>query len=250
MSAVTGGPGGLARSRRIEYESDMRILLKTRPQSAGFLLLFGLLFFAQAPALSGAAELGKTTILALGDSLTEGYELKKSDAYPALLEARLNRSERQPIRIINAGVSGATTAGSRERLAWYLKTPHTVPQILLLALGANDGLRGLDPKKAEENLRATIQLAQKSGVLVLLVGMKVPPNYGTLYSARFEKIFSALSQEFRLPFVPFLLEGVAGDPALNLPDGIHPNEKGHQKIAAHLEPHVKKALSLLKEKSQ
>ena len=126
------------------------------------------------------------------------------------------------------GVSGSTTASALSRLTWYLRDR---PDILLLALGANDGLRGLPTLQIKHNLAETIELSLSKGIRVVLAGMKMPPNYGENYTLKFEKVFHELAKEYGITFIPFLLEGVAGDPKLNLPDGIHPNEPGHQIIA-------------------
>lgn len=175
------------------------------------------------------------TVLALGDSLTEGYGLDKSQAWPAVLEARLQKQGRTNVRIVNAGISGSTSASALSRLKWHLKSN---PQVLVLALGANDGLRGIDPAQTERNLAAAIEAAQKAGLKVLLTGMKVPPNYGGDFGRRYERVFTDLSSRYKVPLAPFLLEGVAGVRALNLADGVHPNADGHQKMAAYLEPYL------------
>lgn len=171
-----------------------------------------------------------TTILFLGDSLTEGYQLAKEDAFPALIEGELKNKHPQ-VKVINGGVSGATTASGLKRLNWYLKTK---PDILVLALGANDGLRGLDLKQSEKNLATVIEKSQQQKIKVLLVGMKMPVNYGEPYRSNFEKLFPALAKKYHISLVPFLLEGVAGKTDLNIADGIHPNPKGHKVMAKTL----------------
>lgn len=167
------------------------------------------------------------TVLFLGDSLTEGYQLAKEDAFPAVIERTL-KAKYPDLRVINGGVSGATTASGLKRLNWYVKAK---PDIMVLALGANDGLRGLKLSESEKNLSQVIEKAQASGSKVLLVGMKMPTNYGQPYRGDFEKLFSKLARKYQLPFVPFLLEGVGGNPKLNLADGIHPNVEGHKVMA-------------------
>ena len=167
------------------------------------------------------------TILFLGDSLTEGYQLPREEAFPALIENQLKKDFPQ-IRIINGGVSGATTASGLKRLDWYIKGK---PNYLVLALGANDGLRGLELKNTKKNLSQIIVKAKSHGMKVILVGMKMPTNYGSPYREKFEKLFPELANEYQLPLVPFLLEGVGGVSRLNLADGIHPNAQGHQKMA-------------------
>jgi acyl-CoA thioesterase-1 len=177
-------------------------------------------------------------ILALGDSLTEGYGVPLSEAYPALLEARLRKQFPQlgtRIQVINAGIGGSTSASGPQRLRWHLRAK---PDLILLALGANDMLRGLPAKSTEENLRKTLALAARNQVPVILAGIRVPPNYGKAYRLEFEAIYPRLAREFRAPFIPFLLEGVAGVRELNQEDGIHPNEKGQDRIASTVQPRI------------
>lgn len=163
------------------------------------------------------------TILFLGDSLTEGYQLSKEDAYPSVIEKELQK-KRKDIKVINGGVSGATSASGLKRMDWYLKAK---PDIMVLALGANDGLRGMDLKETEKNLSNVIEKAQVQGIKVIIAGMKMPTNMGEPYRTNFEKIFPKLANKYSLKLVPFILEGVGGNPKLNLPDGIHPNPEGH-----------------------
>lgn len=167
------------------------------------------------------------TILFLGDSLTEGYQLAKEEAYPALIEKELQKT-RKGIKIINGGVSGATSASGLKRMDWYLKAK---PDIMVLALGANDGLRGTKPEITEKNLSNVIEKAQQRGITVILAGMKMPTNMGEPYRSQFENIFPKLAKKYSLKFIPFILDGVGGKPELNLPDGIHPNPKGHEVMA-------------------
>lgn len=167
------------------------------------------------------------TILFLGDSLTEGYRLAKEEAYPALVEKELKKKHKD-IKVINGGVSGATSASGLKRLDWYLKAK---PQIMVLALGANDGLRGLKLTETEKNLSNVIEKAQERGIEVILAGMKMPTNMGEPYRTQFESIYPKLAKKYSLKLIPFLLEGVGGVPAHNLPDGIHPNPKGHEIMA-------------------
>lgn len=188
------------------------------------LLLFLFFICFSTPALLSA----ETTILMLGDSLTEGTGVEQTKAYPYLVEQKLKAQGFLAIQVINGGVTGSTTASALSRLKWYLRD---CPDILLLALGANDGLRGLPIVQIKNNLAATIKLALSKGIRVILAGMKMPPNYGEDYTLKYEKVFLELAKEYGIVFIPFLLEGVAGDPHLNLPDGIHPNERGHQIIS-------------------
>jgi acyl-CoA thioesterase-1 len=182
------------------------------------ILSFLLLFSGQVMA---------ETILFLGDSLTEGYQLSKEEAFPALIEKELKKT-RKDIKVINGGVSGATSASGLKRMDWYLKAR---PDIMVLALGANDGLRGLKVDQTEKNLASVIEKAQERGIKVILAGMKMPTNMGEPYRAHFEKIYPKLAKKYSLKLIPFILEGVGGNPKLNLPDGIHPNPKGHEIMA-------------------
>lgn len=176
------------------------------------------------------------TILFIGDSLTEGYQLEKDEAYPALVEKELKKKH-PGIKVINGGVSGATSASGPKRLNWYVKAR---PNILVLALGANDGLRGLDLKETEKNLSAVVETAKTQKMKVLLAGMMIPTNYGEKYRKDFSEMFTRLAKKYDIKTIPFLLEGVAMNPKLNLPDGIHPNTKGHEIMAKtvvkYLEP--------------
>ena len=172
-------------------------------------------------------QIHATTVLFLGDSLTEGYQLDKEDAYPSLIEKSL-KGKYPDLKVINGGVSGATTASGLKRLNWYVKAR---PDIIVLALGSNDGLRGMNLKESEKNLSLVIEKAQAEKIKVLLVGMKMPTNYGEPYRTNFEKLFPTLAKKYHLPLIPFLLKGIGGNPKLNLADGIHPNTEGHKIMA-------------------
>lgn len=167
------------------------------------------------------------TILFLGDSLTEGYQLAKEEAYPALIENELKKKD-PSIKVINGGVSGATSASGLKRMDWYLKAK---PDLMLLALGANDGLRGLSVAQTEKNLSDVVEKAQERGITVVIAGMKMPTNMGESYRKEFEGVFDKVAKKYKLKLIPFLLEGVGGNPKLNLPDGIHPNPEGHKIMA-------------------
>lgn len=168
-------------------------------------------------------------VLVLGDSLSAGYGLDQEKAFPALIERRANRAG-WSVRVTNGGVSGDTTASGLGRIDWLLRSP---VDVLLLELGANDGLRGVAPEATYQNLQRIIDRVRASNpaVEIIIAGMMVPPNMGSEYSRQFREIFPALAAENDLHLVPFLLEGVAGDPSLNLPDGIHPNPAGHRIVA-------------------
>lgn len=167
------------------------------------------------------------TVLFLGDSLTEGHDLAREDAFPAVLEKEL-KPKYPTLKIINGGVSGATSASGLKRLNWYVKAK---PDIIVLALGANDGLRGFDLKETQKNLVSIIEEAKAKNIQIVMAGMKMPVNYGEPYRTNFEKMFPELAKKYQLPLIPFLLEGVGGNPKLNNPDGIHPNPEGHKVLA-------------------
>jgi acyl-CoA thioesterase-1 len=161
-------------------------------------------------------------IVFLGDSLTAGYGLAKEDSVPARIERRL-RSRGYGHDVVNAGVSGDTSAGGLNRLEWSLEGP---VDILVVELGANDGLRGLPVASLKWNLAEIITRARARGIKVVLTGMEAPPNFGAAYTAEFRNVYRQLAREHEVTFVPFYLEGVAGIPSLNLADGMHPNEQG------------------------
>ena len=177
-------------------------------------------------------------VVFLGDSLTAGLGVDQSQAFPALV-GELLKQQGRPVDVVNAGVSGDTTAGGLRRLDWLLKQK---PDVVVVGLGGNDGLRGLDVKASEENLRQIIQKCQQAGAHVLLLGMLIPPNYGPEYVESFRAIYPKLAKETGVELVPFLLEGVGGDPRLNQPDGIHPTAEGHRVVAQNVLPHLRKVL--------
>jgi acyl-CoA thioesterase-1 len=183
------------------------------------------------PAPARAAE---RVVVALGDSLTAGFGVTAGEAYPARLAERLQR-EGYPHRVVNAGVSGDTSAGGLARIDWVLRAR---PEVVVVALGANDGLRGQPPEALERNLEAIVRRLQAAGARVLLAGMLVPPNYGADYGRRFAAVYPAVARRTGVPLMPFLLDGVAADPRLNQPDGIHPTAEGHRVVAERLWPHL------------
>ena len=189
-----------------------------------------------APAPPPAADPGPL-LVALGDSLTAGLGLDTDQAYPALLERRL-RAEGSDLTVVNAGVSGDTTAAGLRRAEWALEGD---VRILIVALGGNDALRGLPVDQMKRNLDAILSLARGRGIAVLLTGMEAPPNFGATYTDQFRDVFHELAQEHDVTFMPFLLDGVAGDPALNQADQIHPNAEG----AAIVAERVREALGPL-----
>jgi len=168
------------------------------------------------------------TVVCFGDSLTAGLGLDEAQAYPAEV-ARLAEAAGTPWKVINAGVSGDTTAGGVRRLAWALKAK---PDIVVIALGGNDGLRGLSPEQTRANLATLIDGVRAAGAVPLLAGMRIPGNYGADYAEAFAAIYPALAAEKQVALLPFLLAGVGGVTALNQADGIHPTAEGQKLIAA------------------
>ena len=183
-------------------------------------------------------------ILALGDSLTAGYGLAQPDSFTVQLEAALAKAG-TVAKIKNAGVSGDTSAGGRARLAWALAEK---PDAVMIELGANDGLRGLNPKRTEANLDAIIAMAKAQGLPVLLTGMRAPPNLGVEYGEEFNSLFARLARKHEVLFYPFFLEGVAAVPTLNQADGIHPNRQGVAEIVRRLAPVVKELITQVSRK--
>lgn len=177
----------------------------------------------------------------LGDSLTAGLGLAPDEAYPALLQERLKK-DGLDYDVINAGVSGDTSAGGLSRLDWALDGD---VRVLVVALGGNDALRGLSVEQLQQNLSEIVRRAQSRGIRVVLAGMEAPPNYGRDYIVSFHKVYPALAREYHVAFVPFLLQGVAGVPSLNQQDGIHPTAAGARIVAenvrAVLEPILRSA---------
>lgn len=165
----------------------------------------------------------ESVVTCFGDSLTAGYGLDESQAWPALL------GQAHPTwRVINAGVSGDTTTAGLQRIAWALKAK---PNYVLIALGANDGLRGQDPELIESNLRTLVERVRAAKAIPVLIGLQLPTNLGADYRQRFAAIFPRIATDLKVPLIPFLLVGVAGNPQLNLADGVHPNAAGQKIIA-------------------
>jgi len=189
-------------------------------------LLLALLF------AGGGAAASERVILVLGDSVTAGYGLDLSQAYPALLQQRID-SRGWRFKVVNAGQSGDTSAGGLNRLDWLLKNRIDV---LVLELGANDGLRGLPTETTRKNLQAIIDRTRKKypDARIVIAGMKVPPNMGRDYGDKFEAIYPAVARANKAVLIPFILEGVGGVRELNLPDGMHPTARGHEIVAANV----------------
>ncbi len=178
-------------------------------------------------------------LVVIGDSLTEGYGVAKESAFPALLENKIQASGKKNWAVVNSGITGATTASALGRVKWVFKSK---PDLLLLILGANDGLRGLKVEESEKNLSVAIELAQKEKVPVILGGLYMPPNYGKDYTDKFKKMYTQLAKKHNVPLIPFVLDKVAGDPKYNLADGIHPNEAGHKIVAETIYQEIKDLL--------
>lgn len=179
-----------------------------------------------------------TRILVLGDSLTAGFGLAPDEAFPVRLAARL-KADGYDVEVANAGVSGDTTSGGLARLDWAL-VAH--PDIVLLELGANDMLRGIDPKLAQSNLDAMLARLTAVHIKVLLIGMKAPGNWGTDYRQVFDGIYPALAEKYGVPLYPFFLDGVALDEKLNQADGLHPNKAGVEVIVTRIAPAIERML--------
>ena len=181
-------------------------------------------------AASSSAPDTRPRVVAFGDSLTAGLGVSADESYPAQLQRRLDTLNYR-YRVINAGVSGDTTAGGLRRVPWVLNSK---PVLVILELGGNDGLRGLSLDQTKSNLRQIIQRLQQAGVTVILAGMKLPPNYGQEYTMGFEAIYPTLAKQYQLPLIPFFLEGVAASATLNQADGIHPTKEGYRMIVEQI----------------
>jgi acyl-CoA thioesterase-1 len=198
---------------------------------------------AQADAPAAAAARGRPRVVAFGDSLTAGLGLPPESAWPALVQRKIDAAGLD-VEVVNAGVSGDTTAGGLRRLDWALDGD---VKVLVLELGANDGLRGLPVDQMRENLSKMIETARDRDIAVLLCGMEAPPNFGPQYTREFRQAFRDVADEHDVAFLPFFLDGVAGNAALNQGDGIHPNEEGTRRVAdlvwQSLEPLLTRALA-------
>jgi acyl-CoA thioesterase-1 len=175
--------------------------------------------------------------------LTAGLGLNIADSFPSVVQRRLDR-EGYAFDVVNAGVSGDTSAGGLRRLTWAMGEGD--PKILVVALGGNDGLRGLPPEQLEQNLASIIEQAQARGLTVILAGMEAPPNFGADYTARFRGVYPSLARRYNVALVPFLLEGVAGNPAFNQSDGIHPNARGAEMVADLMWPVLEPAAAAVR----
>ena len=180
------------------------------------------------------------TILFFGNSLTAGYGIDPEESFAGRIQTRLD-SLKKEFRVINGGLSGETTAGGLSRLDWFLEEE---PYLFVLELGGNDGLRGIALTETKKNLLAIVDKVQAKypNTKIILAGMQIPPNMGQEYTEEFKAIYPAVAKEKNIELIPFLLEGVAGNPDLNLPDGIHPTAEGHRLVMETLWPYISKAL--------
>ncbi len=202
------------------------------------LLCLSAAYAQSTPAQSTPAQSTPVKLAILGDSLVAGFGVTPEQAIPARLEAAL-KAQGRTVAVINHGVSGDTTAGGLDRVDWMLADK---PDIVMVELGANDALRGLDPATAERNLDAIITKLKAAGVTVWLAGMLAPRNFGVEYTQQFDGLYKRLAEKYNVPLYPFILDGVAQDAALNQADGIHPNPKGVDSIVERLLPFVTKNL--------
>jgi len=186
-----------------------------------------------------AAALAPGTILVLGDSLSAGYGIRLEQGWVALLQGQL-KSEGYEYRVVNASESGETTGGALARLPRALEQHR--PAIVIVELGANDGLRGLPIQEVRANLQSIIGYSQRAGARILLIGMRIPPNYGPAYTKSFHDLYEELARQHQLPLVPFLLDGVALDESLMQADGLHPNAAGQSKLLAQVWPMLRPLL--------
>ena len=196
---------------------------------------FGIITICSLPAFASAK-----TILILGDSLSAGYGIDAKQGWVNLLQQRLDQQYPKQHKVVNASVSGETTSGALARLPKLLQTYQ--PEIVVIELGGNDGLRGQPPQMIQKNLAQLVQLSQKQQASVLLFGMKIPPNYGTAYSSAFEKNYKVVSQQYKVKLLPFFLEGIAGHKNLIQNDQIHPNAKAQPILLNLAYPYIKGAL--------
>ena len=191
------------------------------------------------PAPPAAAQGPKVAFL--GDSISAGLHLPSDQAFPAVLQRTL-AARGKPFELLNAGVSGDTTAGGLRRVDWILKQK---PALVVVELGANDGMRGMPVAEIEQNLRAIVERIREHGAAVLLLGMRIPQSYGRSYVEAFDAIYPRIAKELKVDFVPFFMQTVATDPKMNLPDGIHPTQQGHERLAETVAGPLEQALAAL-----
>ena len=224
------------------YYKNMRTILINFIRFSGYVFAGFLIILGESQAetkLVGDTKQEKQVILALGDSLTAGFGVDQEDSFPSRLQVKIDRANLD-YKIVNAGISGDTTAGGVRRINWLMKHQ---PKIVILALGANDGLRGLSVDEMRANLETMIQISHENNARVLLAGMKALPNYGEDYQKKFESVYPELAKKYDLLYLPFLLEGVAGVRRHTRPDGLHPTASGYKIVAdlvwQYLQPMLK-----------
>jgi acyl-CoA thioesterase-1 len=201
-------------------------------RAGAWTLLLAVLFMLLAGNIPAAENTTTKNVLILGDSLAAGYGIQREEAFPALLQKKIEAAK-LPYRIVNGGVSGDTTAGGLRRIDWMLKQP---VDVLIVELGGNDGLRGIPPAETKKNLQGIIDKAKQKypQVRVVVAGMQMPPNMGEDYTKAFAEVFPAVAKANQATLIPFLLEGVGGHADLNQQDGIHPTPKGHEVVAENV----------------
>jgi acyl-CoA thioesterase-1 len=200
-------------------------------------LLAGLLLFLSVGAASATPP---KTVLVIGDSLSAGYGIEIDQSWTALLQSKL-QSQGYEYRVVNASISGDTTEGGASRIAAALENFH--PELVILELGGNDGLRGIPPDRMKDNLRNIIETSQASGASVIMLGIRIPTNYGPRYTTAFEAVYRDLAEQLRIPWIEFFMAGIALDEELMQADGIHPNAKAQSILLDNAWPVVSKALS-------
>jgi acyl-CoA thioesterase-1 len=238
MDIGEGSVGAVYRALR--YGAGIVVFNRVRPRRLAAAALLGALL---APMAAQAAPIA---VMAFGDSLFAGYGVQDADNIPTRLEKAL-KADGKDVKVINASISGDTTADGVARLDWSLADK---PDLVLLELGANDALRGLDPDRAKENLDAILAKLKAKNIPVVLFGMIAPRNLGPAYGEKFDPIYKELADKYQVPLYPFILDGVALDPTLNQADGMHPNKDGVQVIVKRILPVVEKALPTQAEQPQ
>ena len=236
-------PSGIETPNR--GDAALRILKDAAGQLGRVMLLcLGSIFLIagcgreEAPVSKPLQSSYEGTIVAMGDSLTEGLGVAEEQAYPAQLQEKLLDAGYN-YKVVNAGISGETSSGARSRVSWVLTLE---PDILILETGANDGLRGLDPQLVRDNIRYMVETFRDRDIIVILAGMQIVTNLGPEYTQAFAAVYPLIARESDVILIPFFLEGVAGRPGLNQPDGIHPTAEGYGVLTAHILPHVINAI--------
>ena len=209
--------------------------MQNHNQKLGVILSAFIVMFSLSPMLVSAK-----TIMIVGDSLSAGYGIQPQQGWVYLLQKRLDQQYPKQHKVVNASVSGETTSGALARLPKLLQTHK--PQIVVIELGGNDGLRGQPPQMIQKNLGQLVQISQQAKAQVIIFGMKIPPNYGTAYSKAFENNYKTVSQQYKVKLLPFFLEGVAGKKELIQNDQIHPNAKAQPILLNTAYPYIKSSL--------